>query len=116
MLLCLTASAEFKEYKNSFGVVQNLSYTGYVMDATHAQTIINTRIGKKAWVGSGSNYRCGNLFMHIGKNSIVVTTSYELAMSRNKYVAKKRTIRKTRTAKPLRKSSSFPRRRRSRSA
>jgi len=116
MLLCLTASAEFKVDKNKFGVTKNIMFTGYVMDADHAKSIINDRIGKKAWVGSGNLLRCGDLFMRIGKNTIIVTVSHEMAMSHNKYVTKLRTIRKTRTAKPLRKSSGSTRSTRRRSA
>ena len=103
MLLCLNAAADFKVDTNRFGVVQNILYTGYVMDAAHAKIIINKRIGKKTWVKYGNVYRCGDLFMQVGRGRIVVTVSHKMAMSHNQYATKLRTIRKTRTTTPLRK-------------
>ena len=103
MLLCLHTFAEVRIDKDRFGTIRNVAYTGYVMDGEHAKQIMGKIIGKKAWVKYVNVYRCGNLFMSVKANLIVVTTSHKMAMSHNQYATKLRTIRKTRAATPLRK-------------
>jgi hypothetical protein len=90
--------------KDKFGTVRHVLYTGYVMDNSHALTIMNKLIGKRAWVKKGSVYQSGELFMTISTDKILITRSYELARTQeNKYWAAKQASR----AKPVyRKKSS----------
>ena len=77
-ILCLSLQAEVKIDKDKWGVIQHVMYKGYVMDSTHAISIMNKLIGRRPWVGSGNTLRAGGLFMTVKSNLIVVTSSYKL--------------------------------------